>query len=164
MGYTHYWQYKPESIEPAQAMILCQDARHIIEFCGVAITGWRESGEFAPEFNPENRLAFNGLGEDNGHETFAFYFHPPQEPESDEESYNKYRYEKFIENDRQLWEFCKTARKPYDAVVTAVLLRARDIIPTIEIDSDGDWSDWTAGRELYETAFGLVAVCPWMAA
>ena len=51
--------------------------------------------------------------------------------------------------------------KPYDAVVTAILIRAKSIYGScVEISSDGDWSEWQAGREMYETVFGEVAECP----
>jgi hypothetical protein len=51
--------------------------------------------------------------------------------------------------------------KPYDAVVTAILIRAKTIYGSCaEISSDGGWSDWKKGRDLYETVFGEVAECP----
>ncbi|MCJ1461382.1 hypothetical protein MMC28_011764, partial [Mycoblastus sanguinarius] len=47
--------------------------------------------------------------------------------------------------------FCKTARKPYDETVTAILIRAKFRAGSgIMISSDGDWEEWGAGRELVE--------------
>ena len=59
------------------------------------------------------------------------------------------------------FNFCKTAYKPYDAVVTAILIRAKVIYgDSVQIRSDGDWSEWQSGRDLHEKAFGEVADCP----
>ncbi len=53
------------------------------------------------------------------------------------------------------FNFCKTEGEPYDAVVTACLLVARDHFPSsvLSIDSDGDWSkgDWHEGIDLYSS-------------
>ena len=52
------------------------------------------------------------------------------------------------------FNFCKTAQKPYDTVVTAILIHAKVIFgKNIDIKSDGEWSDWEGGRLLYETVF-----------
>jgi hypothetical protein len=58
--------------------------------------------------------------------------------------------------------FVKTNGKPYDEVVTACLLVARDHFPTsvLTIDSDGDWDDWAAGRALYKEVLGRDARPP----
>jgi hypothetical protein len=43
----------------------------------------------------------------------------------------------------------KTARKPYDETVTAILIRAKVRAgDAIKISSDGDWKEWSAGRRL----------------
>jgi hypothetical protein len=160
MGYTHYWSYPPEAISAMQAMILCQDARQIVVASGVPIVGWESAGESAPEFNPESRIALNGDGA-QGCETFAFDFHAPQEPSADADQWTRYRYDRFIEADRYVWSFCKTRQRPYDAVVTAILLRSVEIIGDMMVASDGCWDDWSVGRGLYFTVFGQEAVCPW---
>lgn len=54
------------------------------------------------------------------------------------------------------FNFCKTARKPYDKVVSAILLYA--MLSGTEgaenIRSDGDIVDWIEGVHLYEQCFG----------
>jgi hypothetical protein len=73
----------------------------------------------------------------------------------------QYEYKKGTDRENEIFEFCKTAYKPYDAVVTAVLIRAKEIYGTVvEIYSDGNWDEWRAGRDLYERVFGEVAKCP----
>jgi len=53
------------------------------------------------------------------------------------------------------FDFCKTDRRPYDAVVGAILLRAVQIVPIFFLGSDGGWErDWPAARELYAKTFG----------
>lgn len=55
------------------------------------------------------------------------------------------------------WNFCKTARLPYDVVVCATLIRVREASPDFVIESDGDWDDpteWGRARELYFEIFG----------
>ena len=77
-------------------------------------------------------IEFNGRG-DNAHEPFVFPGNAG-------------------------FNFCKTQFKPYDAVVTACLIAARDHFPTstLVIASDGKWDegDWADGARLYENALG----------
>lgn len=65
---------------------------------------------------------------------------------------------------------CKTAYKDYDVVVTAILIRAAQLLgPEYmegggrgEISSDGNWAEWSAGRSLVKRVFpGEQVVCPW---
>ena len=54
------------------------------------------------------------------------------------------------------WNFCKTAQKPYDEVVTALLILARYLFPQdFTVKSDGSWLDWEKGRELFTKAIHL---------
>ena len=47
------------------------------------------------------------------------------------------------------FEFCKTAQKPYDLPVTAVLILAvKHFKDDVKVSSDGDAADWQAGIEL----------------
>lgn len=87
----------------------------------------------------ENRLAhidtdyirFNGVGED-GHETFLVQF-----------------------GVETAFDFCKTAYKPYDALVVAALVLIEAANPdTFSWSSDGEDEDHAAGRELAFSAAG----------
>ncbi len=54
------------------------------------------------------------------------------------------------------FNFCKTAEKPYDTVVTAILIHLKQSLGSkVVVTSDGDWSDWQGGRLLYETVFDI---------
>lgn len=78
-------------------------------------------------------------------------------------------YESFVIDGEDGFNFCKTARRPYDAVVTAILIWA--IVGEFEghenIGTDGSWDDWANpgrhdgtgerrpnGFDVYEQAFG----------
>jgi hypothetical protein len=78
----------------------------------------------------EDFISINGVGEES-HETF------------------------FFSKVSKEWEFCKTARKPYDKVVTSVLILAKYLFPTMYLKSDGNWEEWIEGRELFKEVFYL---------
>jgi hypothetical protein len=106
-----------------------------------------------PEVTDE-LIRFNGIGS-NGHETF----HLPKTMEPGHPSTGK----KYRSN------FCKTARKPYDAVVCAILLSMHKHAPGAwDIASDGDLHDeeWLAGVELFRQATNAgedIIGGPWLA-
>ena len=57
----------------------------------------------------------------------------------------------WLSKTRQKWNFCKTARKPYDLVVCVTLLIACHVAPdAIATQSDGDEDDWQPAKRLYE--------------
>ena len=52
------------------------------------------------------------------------------------------------------FNFCKTAQKPYDTVVTALLIQLkRSLGNDVVIKSDGSWHDWESGQLLFETVY-----------
>ena len=74
-----------------------------------------------------NKIRFNGVGED-GHETF------------------------YLSPDESGWGFCKTARKPYDIVVVAILSMLDEYLgDKFEWRSDGDNEDHLTGKRLYQS-------------
>jgi hypothetical protein len=78
----------------------------------------------------DSRIVLNGIGADS-HETF------------------------YIQKGDIKWNFCKTAQKDYDEVVTAVLILARYLFPDFSLTSDGSWGEWRIGRELFAKAMYL---------
>lgn len=98
------------------------------------ISGWDGEGE--PKLN-KDEVKFNGNGA-LAHETFTF----PRTLQITEKSFSLYK-------NGYYFEFCKTARKPYDLFVTAVLLLAKKHFgESIRISSDGNWEEWEEGRKL----------------
>lgn len=84
--------------------------------------------------NSMKKIAFNGIG-DLGHETFYL---PGPDAVIDSSHDPK-------------WDFCKTARKPYDVVVVAVLEAARSL-GLLRWNSDGGAEAHKQGIELYKAA------------
>ena len=134
MGYTHYWTFNKgkrgttAEIEAAyqQAMLDCAKVvKYYYEKEG-GISGY--TAHTKP--GTYGGLNFNGKGE-AGCEPFTMREH-----------YNQ--------NDRA--GFCKTARKPYDILVTACLtVLAYRLGDAISVYSDGDSSDWYDGVNLAQT-------------
>lgn len=136
MGYTHYFTTTRE-IERETWNEFVSEFRRLLDTTAVDIAGWDGSG--SPEITDEV-IRFNGLdGEyDLSHETFTLHRNP-----ATADGFN----------------FCKTARKPYDEVVTAGLILAKIFFgDAISIGSDGSWYDWEEGRNLYHRTFGKEAI------
>ena len=90
-----------------------------------------EAGISISDESTDGTIAFNGIGA-NSHETFV------------------------IRVGDTGFNFCKTAEKPYDAVVTAsLILLKKELGLEVLISSDGRWIDWQGGQLLYETVFGI---------
>ncbi len=144
MGYTHYYklryptkdvdtQYQKSLTEIKKLFKLLPDK---FETAGntynskIVLNDYNGVGK--PEFK-KTHISFNGnrrLEED--HETF--YFEP-----------------KFTD-----FEFCKTARKPYDFFVCLCLLSLATHIESFTFSSDGDIDDWKPAIEFYQEHIGPV--------
>lgn len=128
MGYTHYIR-GPRTITPA----LVKDVQDIIAVAatqGIVIAGWDGTG--SPIVSTDE-IRLNGLAPELDHETLV------------------------ISPEATGFAFCKTARKPYDAVVCAILIRTAELNPGLEVSSDGDWNEedeWSIGKVLYTAALG----------
>ena len=159
MGYTHYHTRNAKNKGSAYMFgKLALDAKAIIteaEKRGIAIRGYDGTGE--PEFT-EGYFRLNGdASEGLDYETFAWEALPQQQ------DWERKHYIASGRNPDQIFDFCKTAHRPYDAVVTAILIRAKVIYGNcVDVRSDGDWTDWQAGRELYEAVFSEEAPSPFV--
>lgn len=151
-GYTHYWMWhaRPD----AEALRACvADMDRIVEARRGILADWQDrtgtaavflgTGTFGDAGVPAPDIVFNGIGDD-GHEAFGFPLAP-------------------FMADRPEFQFVKTAAKPYDEVVTACLIVARDHFrpEVLTIASDGTWRpDWAPGAALYEQVLGRPATDP----
>lgn len=127
MGYTHYWEHP--AIDPETWAILMADARRVITATDVRLgDGY---GRNVPEVTSE-ALILNGW-------------------EADDEDYETFH----LTPGGTGFDFCKTARRPYDAVVGAILLRAEKTVTGFSLRSDGDISgeDWADAWILYARVF-----------
>jgi hypothetical protein len=133
-GYTHYFTWKKEP-DPERLRACLQEMSLVTKAASKLLAG--PDGDGKPRIEALE-LEFNGIGE-QAHEPFVF-------------------------PGKQGFNFCKTACKPYDAVVTACLLVARDHFPReeLEIESDGDWNEGARepGSRLYEKVLGRQANNP----
>lgn len=137
MGYTHYWETPQHGFSEREWEYIANIAAAAIEDAkrgDIAVAYEFDEPHRAPVIG-SSTIHFNGIGEE-GHETF------------------------YIAREGQKWEFCKTARKPYDVVVCAVLLALRDMGADVSSDGDIDGGEdhdgWANGHALYKRAQELV--------
>lgn len=66
---------------------------------------------------------------------------------------------------KESFDFCKTARKPYDLAVCLVMLSMKRHAPrSVRIATDGEWDgEWTEARRVYKELFGVEPKCPFRA-
>ena len=140
MGYTHYYTKTGTSIDDALRFeMFLKGARTIIEYAttqdGIKLAD--AMGDHLGQWECTNEsVRFNGYGSES-HETFSWSI------------------------DSSGFGFTKTARKPYDAVVTACLIHLKNVYgDLVSIGSDGSWSEWQDGARLYRNATGLTASSP----
>lgn len=132
MGYTHYFPQQ-RAFTGAEwdsitsfATALCASGAHIL-------ANWSGDEGTAPTIN-ETEISFNGRGIDS-HESFRITKKCPKPG---------------------AFHFCKTAHKPYDSTVTALLTYVKGIAPgALSISSDGYASEWNAGVDLANSLSGL---------
>lgn len=137
MGYTHYFkQNKPVSDEQWNAFE--KDAKVVIDHVqnklGIVLISNDSNGVI---INNE-RINLNGdESRDLDHETF------------------------FLEKDYKEFNFCKTARKPYDLAVCSLLLLAHEHMNGHhDIGSDGNFDEWQDAMELNAKLFGYAYKLP----
>lgn len=135
MGFTRYW----DNVKPSQE--LADAAKKIIEASDVTIKGG--FGEGAPTITAEEIWLNGDASVGAEHETLLI---------DDSENWRGKKYS----------AFCKTARKPYDEVVAAILIAAAVIDEEAEIVRDGEFPfDDQAGIELYQKAVGKIPTEAW---
>ncbi len=130
MGYTHHWS-NSRPIDDSEWDAITTAARKILRVAqddlGIAISIEYDVNRI-PVVN-DTEIRFNGYAEE-GHETFL------------------------IMRDADEYSFCKTARKPYDTVVVAMLQLLGVYAPGFDWRSEGDDDDLKDGLALYNTATG----------
>lgn len=141
MGYTHYFKNLTSNVPFAEAV---EDIVSAAEKHGIVIRGG-DGYEPTPVFRSDV-IWLNGDGEEG----------------LDYESF-------WVPGKADGFNFCKTARKPYDAVVVASLVWAivNETDGWENIGSDGKWGDWVnpsprgnnpiGGIALYEEVFGKLS-------
>jgi len=142
MGYTHYWNIKPETNEAKYKKAL-KDCVKIVEHGtkkGI-LAGWDGKGK--PEI--KNGLRFNGKAPED-YETFSLPGKPMDVLKGD-----------FVQKDKEgyVFNFCKTAQRPYDIYVTACLATMRNHLgKNFKISSDGGEEAFKEGQEFADQILG----------
>lgn len=135
MGYTHYFKTKKEISQNSWDNYFIPGVKLILEEAakqGIPTAGPMGDAGTNPEFM-EDGIMFNGVGPDS-HETMMIHRTPVE------------------------FDFCKTNRKPYDAICVAVAVLAKKLFnSSFEWSSDGDneLEFDREGKDLLKSAFGL---------
>jgi len=142
MGYTHYWRQLRDFTD-TEWQELTRLAKLITADGQGILANEYDEGNSKPTIDSE-QIRFNGIGKD-GHETFLITKKKRAKREYEEqEAYDK----------KGAFDFCKTAHKPYDKYVVAVLCALYNIEveewplgdgKIMSISSDGNTEDWTEG-------------------
>ena len=132
MGFTRYWEGYPASVDEGTWTKITEDVVQIYLNTDVMIC--RSYGENDLPAANTVCIEFNGFAED-AHEDFLVYREP----------------------DDPGFDFCKTARKPYDVVVAAVLIVLQHYLPELDVSSDDDGPTREECQEAWRLGLGLVA-------
>ena len=159
MGYTHYWNYNPNNIKSTEELRkkFKKASSLIAKFYkftknqkkahGDCAGGYYQEqpfkicggfGEGIPIIN-ESMIWFNG-DKSNGmsHETFCINIFDQKEPNG--------------------FNFCKTARKPYDIMVCFSLLAFKYTFNDLDVfhfSSDGTNADWARAYAIFKAYTGI---------
>jgi len=129
MGYTHYWEH--DEISEANWLKLVGRVKNLFAQSPVPLAGWDGNGE---PVATGTEIRFNGAVPED-YETF------------------------WLTRERIDFAFCKTEFRPYDLIVTSVLLIAHRSVPHFKIRSDGVWDAWLDARDFIKDH----GDCPWPA-
>lgn len=133
MGYTHYWRINSDLTQEFPDFL--DDARKVLRYVRDDELVAGPYGTGVP-FVVEDTISLNGVG-DESHETFGIGVGATD------------------------FNFCKTARKPYDVVVTALLSLLKHHAPDkVSVSSDGYPSEWEDGVFLAREATDKDITCP----
>lgn len=146
MGYTQYWT--PRVASPEEWEKLVERAKKLKD----NLPKYSESagGGFGEDAGRWKRVIKIRGGLGVGKPSFnkkLIWFNGDEKRGLDHETFS-------IEPKPTGWNFCKTARKPYDLLVCAILIAAHDIVG-YEVSSDGDFNDWKPAIKFYmDTVYG----------
>jgi len=144
MGYTHYFEFKGLNKLSSQTFLSVE--RNYENACArihdLVSSYYKECGGLSgytphTNFQDYKGVNFNGAGE-KGHENFTL--------REDLREYIK---------EGEGFNFCKTARKPYDALVCASLILLKHYMGDfVRVTSDGEISDYNTGKEILNKFYG----------
>jgi hypothetical protein len=140
MGYTHYF-YQYRDLADDEWRALQSGFLRLIALDGVPPLARIDEDFETPPYVDDHTIYFNGVGED-GHENIVISREAGPSWGGD-----------------GAFNFCKTASKPYDVVVTAVLAYLDSSFPdAFTVRSDGAPYDWEKGVSLAHKAWPEVDI------
>jgi len=144
MGYTHYFPRMREITDEEWRLIQAAATEVINQFrTSPHPLAYEFDAPDAPPYVSGTEIRFNGVGGE-GHETFHV------------DRLSRDRHDRSDQAYPFGFDFCKTARKPYDTAVVAILTIMHHYAPGgWGIDSDGTQEDWLEGLELAHLAIEL---------
>jgi len=169
MGYTNYWEWKDKVTRKEWEAIL-KDCRKAYRRLPQLTGAYDHAGVVSCNSNPNTPLFLSGCGASQ-HPKFGIkgiYFNGSKIPPEERVEKTNTEGEKYWEGDEMShetfclnlnsdsWNFCKTARKPYDIMVKACLLITQHHVGAerFKASCDGDDEDWTPATRLIVTALG----------
>ena len=138
MGYTHYWYIADE---------IGQDSwdKFLVDFRTI-LPNFDETLDIQGDQklqHDKDMIYLNGIGE-LSHETFCFL-----------RITQLTAYTQRDDDNGLIFNFCKTARKPYDiAVCSALIIAKKHFGESIMISSDGDNEEWQESKALCQEILG----------
>ena len=147
MGYTHFFQQQREITDKEWEGIMA-DASCILQATinsGIPLACSYEEQEDPPVVSAAG-IYFNGVGEGR-HEDF--YLPRKMDP--------PHGYTRDTQASRYRFNFCKTARKPYDVAVGAIMLSMHHHAPgawALGSDGDSEEKEWVEATFMYFNATG----------
>lgn len=140
MGYTHYYR-REERLDEETFKLFAKDVKRIMQMAKtlkIRLAG--AGGEVKTKPIVEDDLiCFNGY-RSKAHETLLI---------------SRIKTRRNLDSgDALIFDFCKTARKPYDKIVVAVLVAFKHHFPNSRISSDGDEEAFELGKNICQLLFG----------
>ena len=153
MGYTHYWSLKDSTLSQKNFNKVLKDIQKIENYI--------KENKIRNDFYTDDKVnLFSGNGEGKGiyydggmlggkFECTAFYMNGDASKGLDYETFS------FTVGENE-WNFCKTARKPYDIAVCMILLSLKYHVRSTKVTSDGDGEqdEWGQAFDLWKVIFG----------
>ena len=145
MGYTHYW-YKVAELSQDSFDNFVRDFYQVLPTFR-SLLEQTENDSQSLEVNNQV-VVFNGIQE-YSHETFFF-----DRVMDRKENFVQYHNEQSGEK-THIFNFCKTAQKPYDIAVTCALIIAKkNFGDNIIVSSDGGQEEWLEAIDLCQNTLG----------
>jgi hypothetical protein len=150
MGYTHYWGFKDETLKQEDFDKIVKDVKVIEKYFKENDIVSRNAGGYHKDNFAKldkNSVSYRGwiVGKEI-EEIEAISVNGDKEKELDHENL-------YIQVGENTWTFCKTARKPYDLIVTLILLSVKFHTRSTRVSSDGENEDWQHAFELFNVIF-----------